>query len=68
MRYYVLDTTSATWLIDKKEIRWTIDIAKATSFSQKEAYDIFLQGLKDADSLAIVREEDIILAKMGLPS
>ena len=68
MRYYVLDTTSATWLIDKKENGWTIDIAKATSFSQKEAYDIFLQGLKDADSLAIVREEDIILAKMGLPS
>jgi len=68
MRYYVLDTTSATWLIDKKDIRWTIDIAKATSFSQKEAYDIFLQGLKDNDSIAIVREKDIILAKMGLPA
>ena len=47
---------------------WVQNIENATEFNKEDAFRIFLKSVKDGDSLAAVRQEDIILAKMGLPS
>ena len=76
MIYYILDTMNGLWLDignskhDDEEFiaGWVKNIENATEFNKEDAFRIFLKSVKDGDSLAAIRQEDIILAKMGLPS